>query len=124
MRYKGQFHGSKLLCPVSHCFVRLEEVKEKLERHECCLMEDEEEAWRLHTEKREHLMESLQGTPIVVVQDDLEVMQYDELEEVPKAKNTMVLYLDWWPSGSDVLFVVRGLCVCWCDTLVYGKCLV
>ena len=47
MRYKGQFHGSELLCSVSHSFVRLEDVKEKLARHESCLVEDAAEARRL-----------------------------------------------------------------------------
>ena len=67
MRYKGQFHGSELLCSVSHSFVRLEDVKEKLARHESCLVEDAAEARRLQEEKRERFVESLEQTPFVVV---------------------------------------------------------
>lgn len=113
MRYKGQFHGSRLLCSVSHCFVRLEDVKEKLARHERCLMEDVEEARRLHEEKRERFVESLQRTPFVVVQEELVILSYEELREVPKAASVVDLFVDWMPSEAEgMLFVVRAFAVC------------
>lgn len=112
MRYKGQFHGSELLCSVSYSFVRLEDVKEKLARHESCLVEDAAEARRLQEEKRERFVESLEQTPFVVVQDELVLMQYEDLREIPSVAKVVDLYLDWMPSVEGVLFVVRVFVVC------------
>ena len=112
MHYKGQFHGSELLCSVSHSFVRLEDVKEKLARHEGCLVEDAAEARRLQEENRECFVESLEQTPFVVVQDELVLMQYEDLREIPSVANVVDLFLDWMPSVEGVLFVVRAFVVC------------
>ena len=113
MRYKGQFHGSRLLCPVSHVFIRIEKLKEKLAQHACCLMADEEEALWHHVDIRRRFENFLPFITYVVIHNKPVMMLYQQLKEVPKAKSTLDLYLDWWPMESQVVFVMRGFCVCW-----------
>ena len=83
-----------------------------LSRPMVVLCQDDLAARRLQEEKRERFVESLEQTPFVVVQDELVLMQYEDLREIPSVAKVVDLYLDWMPSVEGVLFVVRVFVVC------------